>query len=299
MSRILLLIRAWVLSLTISSVSPSLLLVSFSNFGDVGLLVARLKGNCSAKFHGSLRGRPGNEIHTIIGNKRDSTSDLSGLYDEIVLRKSNQVIPLVRFSRTSSNGSNKIDAELKHLYDVLETVQEVVDEFCNDGRRTPVQKMTREDFSNRQPQYNHFTMPPPPPPAPTFNPLPPTMNFAVQPPLPTGLPSGFSIAHPSSGTVSRSTTKRASPRKSRATAVPGVKIVPAAARIEKVIEYKAPSSLKNESLSNLKKVPPEESKKLKADNVDCAICICPLVEDTQGQTRRERRDATLAQLPCG
>ncbi|KAL3921840.1 MAG: hypothetical protein SGILL_002532, partial [Bacillariaceae sp.] len=289
---------------------------SFSNFGNVGLLVARLKGTCSAKYVGSLRRAPGNEIHTVIGNKQ--THDSFGLTDEIVLRKSNQVIPLVRFSRTSSSGAHKVDAELQQLYDVLETLYEVVDKFCNDGRRTPVQKMTRKDFSTRQPSYNNFAMPPsaaslnsmlttmptmmmqppPPPPPPTFNPLPPTMNFAVQPPLPTGLPSGFSIVQPSSGAVSSIAAKR-QPCKSRVSSIPGAKIVAAAARIEKVIEYKAPSSLKKKSLSNLKKVPPEESKKLEVGDVECAICICPLMEDTQGQTRRERRDATLAQLPCG
>ncbi|KAL3929756.1 MAG: hypothetical protein SGARI_004664, partial [Bacillariaceae sp.] len=120
---------------------------SFSNFGPIGLLVARLKGTCSDKAYPSLRGVPGNEIHTVIGNKMDPRSDGHGLYDEIVLRKSSQVIPLVRFSRSSSGGAVTMDAGLERLYDVLETVQEVVDEFCNDGIPTPMQRLSRQDYA--------------------------------------------------------------------------------------------------------------------------------------------------------
>ena len=143
--------------------------------------------------------------------------------------------------------------------------------------------------------------PPPPPPPPAFNPLPPTMKFAVLPPRPAGLPANFSMNGGSPHSASRAgAKKRKSSQKSKRPAVVGARIVTAAARLETSIEYKAPTSLKLESLSNLKMVAPEEVRNLKKDKADCAICLCELVEDEhQGQTRRERRAAMLAQLPCG
>jgi hypothetical protein len=199
------------------------------------------------------------------------------------------------------------------LYNVLETVQEVVDEFCNEGRPTPTQRMTRQEYAQllRRPSMpvaaaganfaaNIFTLPPPPPPPPpAFNPLPPTLNFAVQPPRPTGMPAGFSVTGTSPSATGRRAKKGQASSRSNHASIAGAKIVRTNARIENIVDYKAPSSLKMESLSNLEKVPPEDAKKLERDNIDCAICLCQLVEKNEHQTRREKRDATLAQLPCG
>ena len=213
--------------------------------------------------------------------------DSDGIYDEIVLRKSNQVIPLVRFSRSSSG----VDADLERLYDVLEQVQGVVDEFCNEGRVTSTKRLSRSEYAKlsrqravpggaagmnvtRTPNIPTMQMPtamppPPPPPPPAFNPLPPTMNFAVQPPRPTGMPANFWIAGGTAKSASRvRVKKRKTSHSSSRAALPGARIVTAVARIDTKVEYKAPSSLKMESLSNLKNVPPEEVQKLERDKVD-------------------------------
>jgi hypothetical protein len=178
---------------------------SFSHFGPVGLLVARLKGNCTPRVPSGHSVRVDGLFQTVIGNKQ-ATIDSDGLFDEIVLQKSAQVIPLVRFPQSVSMGTN--DDTLNRLYDIMEAVQVVVDEFCNDGLRVSAARLSRHEYQNKQlaatrisrKQYNmkvtkQRQVPTPAaaivPPAPAFNPLPPSLNFAVVPPVPTGMPTGF------------------------------------------------------------------------------------------------------------
>lgn len=134
-----------------------------------GLLVARLKGNIArvgndyAKLTSTKQ--PGIVVDTVIGNKLHP-ADKTGLFDEVTLTTSAQVIPLVWFcaSLTADNASNRgfiannscsaavndkaeTQAEdLSLVYGTQETLQAIVDKFYNSGKNTPIVKMSIKEF---------------------------------------------------------------------------------------------------------------------------------------------------------
>ena len=123
---------------------------AFHQFGDVGLLVAVLRGkeqNIGKKPTPVLE----SGINTVIGNK---TGNLG--HEEIILKQSSQVLPLVRF--------NKKTAYDKTLYDLIwqlhqQIQHEVLDEYFNGSTRTTV---TRTSCLTTQ-----YTKPAAAPPVPT------------------------------------------------------------------------------------------------------------------------------------
>ena len=85
-------------------------------------MVARLKGN-TARYASQQT----SNFNTVIGNKVQS--DVTGLFEEVVLQTSEQVVPLVRFRNSLGNGNSDVNL----LYDLQETLQSIVDKFCNEG----------------------------------------------------------------------------------------------------------------------------------------------------------------------
>jgi hypothetical protein len=72
---------------------------------------------------------------TVIGNKQIQ-SDPEGLHDEIVLKQSSQVIPLLQFNSNLTSymlavSGNNSRYNLKNLHSAIEDVKKVVDEFCS------------------------------------------------------------------------------------------------------------------------------------------------------------------------
>ena len=306
-----------------------------------GIVVARLKGRCSERTGGfrPVATQSGKQMYdTVIGNKQVQY-DPEGLYDEIVLKQSSQVIPLVRFSslltsHTPAASGNISRHNLKNLYSTIEEVKKVVDEFCNDGKATPFDQMSLEDFNSKTLSRSYSTSrayvppPPPPPPNPVYNPLPPTMPFAVQPPRPRGLPMGTSLRRqqvPTSYTANAAGAKLSAGTASIPSAtttivktkVIGAKIVEAASKILAEVEYNAPRSLEKAVLTRLKIVGEDEMAKLVANESDCVICLCPLddndkedtgndyagyissVNSARRQEKRRKKAKRLVRLPCG
>ena len=109
----------------------------FDHFGPVGLMVARLKGFSSPRLGmvdlSMFKPRKSSSIdtpreyNTIIGNKKikeDLPIDLDiRRHDEVVLKSSAQVIPLVKFKR---------GADADKLRSVQCILQELLDDFFND-----------------------------------------------------------------------------------------------------------------------------------------------------------------------
>jgi hypothetical protein len=277
---------------------------------------------------------------TVIGNKQIQ-SDPEGLYDEIVLKQSSQVIPLLRFnsnlaSYTPAVSGNNSRYNLKNLYSAIEDVKKVVDEFCNDGKATSFDQMSLDDFNSRSLSRSttivtngrvitapRVYMPPPPPPSPIYNPIPPTMPFAVHPPQPRGLPIGMPHRQQYVPTSNTANKAGANPLAGTAsipsalTKVIGAKVVKAASKIQAEVEYSAPRSIEKVTLARLQIVGENEMARLVANESDCAICLCPLDDDDKEDTgngyagyissvnsarRQEKRRIKakrLVRLPCG
>ena len=107
----------------------------FMNFGVVGLLVARLKGVVEMSSSRSSKASTSANVDTVIGNKRGTQYPY---YDEVVLQRSAQCVPLARYSsslidirRTSSMGN-----QIVHVYH--RELQKIVDTFFNGGKRSDV-----------------------------------------------------------------------------------------------------------------------------------------------------------------
>jgi len=116
-------------------------------YGNVGILVAVLMGNVERvnknyysfrKFEtDEVRGECVDKVNTIVGNKKLRAVDQSDIqfYDEIVLQKSCQCLPLVRFSDvlvTTNDDSPNNDA----IWSYHMEMQRIVDIFFNDGNKT-------------------------------------------------------------------------------------------------------------------------------------------------------------------
>mmetsp|Transcript_18956 Transcript_18956/g.32470 ORF Transcript_18956/g.32470 Transcript_18956/m.32470 type:complete len:476 (-) Transcript_18956:230-1657(-) len=120
---------------------------AFQNFGNVGLLVAILKGN-----ERNVRNAepPNPAINTVIGNKvfpkteghgsGRNLDDKKTYNDEVVLRTSSQCLPLFSFSMrryTYDNGQNK---DWDNIWTCHERLQGVLDRFFNEGRTLSVHR---------------------------------------------------------------------------------------------------------------------------------------------------------------
>jgi hypothetical protein len=112
---------------------------AFRDFGDTGILVAIVKGKTSAGYGNDLQDVTG--VDTVIGNKTTRTTggdaSVDNYYDEIVLKKSCQCLPLISFP---------LAALKNHGTETLWTLQqalqlEILDEFFNNGVATVYQKL--------------------------------------------------------------------------------------------------------------------------------------------------------------
>ena len=113
----------------------------FKYCGEVGVLVARLKGHTLQWSRGT---RVMDQADTVLGNKENSDYsgyDHLGMYDEIVLRNSAQCIPLMQYcsSLIKSDDNCWVGNEVVHLYHC--ELQAVIDKTFNDGEETLVQRI--------------------------------------------------------------------------------------------------------------------------------------------------------------
>ena len=168
---------------------------AFRAYGDVGLIVARMKGVVERIEMGTARKDSSAGIDTVIGNKRpkggyvmptafsrsvrrvmenegeisDEEDENGDRYeDEVVLQKSSQVIPLIRYSAELLDPSQMESPGNEQLHTFHAALQIVIDDFFNEGRRTWV----KDYFIPR------YARPVPPPP----------QNFAFGPGSFTGTP---------------------------------------------------------------------------------------------------------------
>ena len=103
---------------------------TFKNFGDVGLLVARLQGRMKRVGPHHYGGGMSGEYDTVVGNKRHRHRRRPTFpgempcfpdydrYDEVVLQSSSQVLPLIKFSK---------DTSVEELDTLKECLQKVLD----------------------------------------------------------------------------------------------------------------------------------------------------------------------------
>lgn len=97
-----------------------------------GIMVARLKGNCSPvvsritelDHHSQLC------FNTVIGNKKGNLIDPTHQFDEVVLQQRTQVVPLVSFHKTW----NDVCPHFLHTLHVK--IQSIIDQYFNDGHQT-------------------------------------------------------------------------------------------------------------------------------------------------------------------
>jgi deltex-like protein len=107
----------------------------FRHFGAVGLLVARLKGMAVRLVPSQKEGN--SDSNSVVGNKCPTTIATTGdFHDEIVLRTSAQVLPLIRFCNSFSQQSGS--AESQAIHEFHQILQQTVDQFFNDGNKTQV-----------------------------------------------------------------------------------------------------------------------------------------------------------------
>jgi hypothetical protein len=114
--------------------------VAFRSMGEIGLLVARLKGRSVRIVNRyEIIATPNGRCDTIIGNK--SFSRVPSFTDEIVLKASPQALPLIKYpaaviSSDYGNGETPVTKYHKML-------QELVDEFFN----IPISTVIRAECS--------------------------------------------------------------------------------------------------------------------------------------------------------
>jgi len=139
---------------------------AFRGYGDVGLLIARMKG--VAKRREMVIGAAGTSVDadTVIGNKRsqltmqtsfsrahrrvmDNEGEISDeedengdrYEDEVVLQNSSQVIPMIRYSANLIDPNDLLEGPGNtQIHAFHAALKEVVDDFFNEGRRTWVKK---------------------------------------------------------------------------------------------------------------------------------------------------------------
>lgn len=109
---------------------------AFEKYGDVGLIVAVLKGwTKKVTYRQSQPHQQHPGADTLVGNKTgDSPYD-----DEIILQRSEQVLPLLKYYtyKISDKGFKNL------IWSIHKKLQQVLDEFCNDSKPTLI---SRENY---------------------------------------------------------------------------------------------------------------------------------------------------------
>ena len=161
----------------------------FRNFGEAGLLVARLKGKTQRRtmmFDGGNRRQRRDAPDTVIGNKSlplarrqpvrsrqrrygfhngtlnwhygsdsegdddesendEEEEDELHFYDEVVLKKSSQVLPLIRYQASLADSDDMQSGGIRSIHTFHKAMQTVVDEFFNGGKLTVVRDYSVPD----------------------------------------------------------------------------------------------------------------------------------------------------------
>jgi hypothetical protein len=107
----------------------------FKNSGDVGLLVARLQGVVETSSSKSAKASVSANVDTVVGNKRGAQYPY---YDEVILQRSAQCVPLIRYSSSLSGVLKEYHLEL----------QKIIDLFFNKGKCTEVKKYILRDYDD-------------------------------------------------------------------------------------------------------------------------------------------------------
>ena len=165
--------------------------------------MARLQGHCSKRNRGHGSNAAKSNYDTVLGHKNVS-ADPEYLYDEIILKKSSQAIPLLRFNNRITSRPNKypnLRYNLNDLYGIIDAVKDIVDEYCNDGQATVLTHMSYEEFSIKS---TFCAKTPPPSNVPNVG-----MTATVPNPLPQGPPIRTSMTHRGSAASTTRTTASA------------------------------------------------------------------------------------------
>ena len=220
---------------------------AFHPYGDVGLLVAILRGK---EQHIGKEQNPALEsgTNTVIGNKTGKLGN-----DEIILKQSSQVLPLVRFNK-------KVTYE-KKFYDLIwqlhEQIQhEVLDEYFNGSTRTAVERTSC--------LTTQYTRPPAAPPVASARAIASTSNLATtaKAVASASLPLQATPSHVSQ---TRRRTKRAKHSSTGASSRQQMTTTP----MHETVVYNVPNTLVAPSDIMLQPVV--------GSGGSCSICICPLV----------------------
>eukprot|EP00578_Thalassiosira_sp_NH16_P011193 CAMPEP_0181108426 /NCGR_PEP_ID=MMETSP1071-20121207/17624_1 /TAXON_ID=35127 /ORGANISM="Thalassiosira sp., Strain NH16" /LENGTH=744 /DNA_ID=CAMNT_0023192029 /DNA_START=36 /DNA_END=2270 /DNA_ORIENTATION=- len=171
---------------------------TFSNYGDTGLLVGRLKGKM-VRIARYLRPGQTVDANTIIGDKLTGVASygkkvgidgwpVDDIFHEFVLRSSSQCLPMIRFDKAMRD-SNAGKACIKYME---KSLQGILDKIFNGGQRsvplnaplitsTALPK-TRAALPAQNAPLTHPAPPifAPPPPAPGSNYLHPGVSAAAQ-----------------------------------------------------------------------------------------------------------------------
>ena len=107
--------------------------MAFTKYGELGLVVAILKGLEHIKE--KRKQQPPSDVNTIIGNK----SGIAPYEDEVILRQSCQVIPLIKYPRYQVLAKNAAFQDT--LWQLHEEIQRLVDEILNSSKPTVVSRV--------------------------------------------------------------------------------------------------------------------------------------------------------------
>lgn len=123
----------------------------FQKFGDVGLICAIVQGK-TQRLHTAVQPNSdqtnNSNADTVVGNKSKSKSPC---FDEIVLQKSSQCLPLLRFSKDSISPIDMETANNKLLWKIHTNVQKLVDKYFNKGIATnPVRYQPTQEWIERK-----------------------------------------------------------------------------------------------------------------------------------------------------
>lgn len=121
---------------------------AYRHFGNTGLLCAILRGQ---ECRVGPRGTQDPNINTAIGNKKQHENPLT---DEIVLRESRQVLPLIQFPTSIVHSSGLLEyGRNALLWKFHVEAQKVLDNFFNRGQPTHVERVV--PFQHRNQVQTH------------------------------------------------------------------------------------------------------------------------------------------------